>query len=226
MIGDKGDVRSEAGKVRVGTEVEASEHDLVGRVLAGVNPEVITEGTLRKGKGHISPRDGEDALLGIFGGIDMAHGNDVLDAEEKSGGRGPEAGVVKLAAEVSAKDPGGDVEGARGGDEARERRGGVVLLREQGGLDGTGADRPAYSNVEAVARPSEGRRIERSLNVDLGRNGGGSSGSDVRDEARVVASVGEGATMPTHGVSRGAAGPTKEAAVETTRGADRGKTVV
>ena len=55
--------------------------------------------------------------------------NDVFDAEWKSVGRGPEAGVIKLAAEVSAKDLGGDVEGAHGRDEARERHGSSVLLK-------------------------------------------------------------------------------------------------
>jgi len=110
----------------------------------------------------------------IFGGINMPFGNNVFDAEGKSSGRGPGAGVVKLATEVSAKDLRVNVEGTHGRDEAREGRGGVALFREERRVDSASMNRSADSNIKTVARPAEGWRCERSLKVDLGRDGRGS----------------------------------------------------
>jgi len=155
----------------------------------------------------------------------MALRNDVFDAERKSSGRGPEADIVKFAAEVSAKDLRADVEGTHGRDESRERRGGVALFREESRVDGASMNRSADSNIKTVTRPAEGGRCERALKVDLGRDGRDSRGSGVGDKARIGANEGEG-TMLADGVGRGAASPTKGAAVETTRRADRGEAIV
>jgi len=78
VVGDKGDVGSEADEVRDGTEVEAGEHNLVGRELVGIahSPRSYHRGHPLKGP-YISPRDAEDAVVSIFGGRNMPFENNV-----------------------------------------------------------------------------------------------------------------------------------------------------